>query len=67
MEAGELSYPEDFPGTEGYGRYIEGVRRERIERYRKLPNNKRVKYSRINSPFPFGADFRLLCKSRPFE
>jgi hypothetical protein len=66
-EAGQLNYPEDYPETEGYKSYIEDVRKEKIERYRHLPSNKRVKYERLNSPFPFGSNFGVLAKSKPFQ
>lgn len=66
FEAGNLSYPEDYPMTAGYTLYLKFEISRNIVRYRRLPSNKRINYDRLHSPFPFGPNFDLLSKNNPF-
>lgn len=52
--------------TAGYALYNKELRRKAITQYRRRPTNKRTNYDRLNSPFPFSANFAALCKNNPF-
>jgi hypothetical protein len=66
FEAGELSYPEDYPDTHSYQLYIKQVKNKNILKFRNRPKNRRVNYIKLHSPFPFGPNFDILSKNQPF-
>jgi len=48
-----MVFPDDYPTTKSYEKYIKRRTSENLEKYYLLPPSKRVNYQRIGNPFPF--------------
>lgn len=62
-ESKKLIFPNDYPSTLSYQKYIKEKCIRKIKKYCKYPASKRVNYQKIGNPFPFYSAWRKILQN----